>query len=59
MRTEHSNANVLNNMLWEDLSVYLAFQWFGPKYESLKNNKPVITQFTAPPTPVLNEINPV
>jgi len=59
MRTEHSKANVRKNMLWEDLNVYLAFQWFGPKYESVKNNKPVITQFTAPLDPVLREINPV
>jgi len=43
MRTEHNNVNVLNNAVWEDLNVYLAFQWFAPQYQSVQNNKPVIT----------------
>jgi hypothetical protein len=48
MRTEYSNATVANNTLWEEFNIYLAFKWFCPKDESVKNNKAVITQFSAP-----------
>jgi hypothetical protein len=53
MRTEHSNSNVVNNTLWEELNIYLACKLFGPKDESVKNNKPIVTQFSASLTNVM------